>query len=182
MAKAANNLRFSVNGLTLGYYSGSSAVLRSSLDALEFAALFESDPSQLAIWLRNEFSQSRSQGDLNRLRSEQSMAAKSALLRIESHPRAINDGLNEFWKGANRRIHATFQGLADEFGVQLEDLVPDYLEETFVKSNYNVDKALETYVLFSKYGTNLLAQHERAALGPGESIPIAFHNLLDETT
>ena len=75
MAKAAKNVRLAVIDLKLGYYTGTSAILRSAFESLTFAFLFNSEPSQVAIWLRNEFS-SRPQTDLNNLRNQQTKEGK----------------------------------------------------------------------------------------------------------
>ena len=46
LTKAAQNVRFAVRGLTDGYYSGAISVLRSALEALEFASVFSSKPDE----------------------------------------------------------------------------------------------------------------------------------------
>jgi hypothetical protein len=40
LGKSAQNVRFAVHGLTLGYYGGALASVRSGMEALEYASLF----------------------------------------------------------------------------------------------------------------------------------------------
>ncbi len=155
MAKCAKTLRFSLIGLKIGYYSGAATLLRSAFESLAHAFLFDADPKQVAIWLRNEFS-SRPQYDLDVKRSEQTRDAKKALLHMENDPRTIKEATDDFWQGANKYTHATLQGLAKEFGVDISDLVPDELAQT----EEDLDWALERYILLSTYGKDMLKSVE----------------------
>ena len=63
LTKAAQNVRFAVRGLTYGYYSGAIAVLRSALEALEFASLFSSKPDEsIPRWYKVQILRMQSSG------------------------------------------------------------------------------------------------------------------------
>mgnify|MGYP001597260218 CR=1 FL=1 len=160
IAKASRNVRFAVNGLRLGYYTGASAVLKAAYDALLYAVLFHSDPGEVAIWFRNELS-NRPEGELNALRCEQRNKAKKALLDLEKS-RSIKDTMHDFVDKANMRIHSNVLGLSEEFGIDMEYLMPSELGQIISESNEDFDKALERYAFLSSFGKNLLHEQARA--------------------
>ncbi len=164
IAKSARNVRFAVNGLRLGYYTGASAVLKAAYDALLYAVLFHSEPGEVAIWFRNELS-NRPEGELNTLRCEQRNKAKKALLGLEKS-RSIKDTMHDFVDKANLRIHSNVLGLSEEFGINIEYLMPDELGQIISESNEDFDKALDRYAFLSSFGKNLI--HEQARAEDGE--------------
>ncbi len=85
--------------------------------------------------------------ELERSRSELLTDAKNALLDNELHRRVIGEETENFWQTANVHVHATLPGLAQQFGISIEDLVPDDFEEAFLKANEHLEKALDSYVL-----------------------------------
>jgi len=153
MSKTANSIRYAVKGLKLGYYSSASTVLRSALESLSFAYLFDANPNEVASWLRNEFS-NRPQSELSSLRNDQIQKAIHSLLDSENQPRVIAEGLHGFKKGANKSIHATLVGLAKEFNIDIEILLPDEIAE----AEGDLDEALNRYALLSAYGENILTK------------------------
>ena len=160
IAKSSRNVRFAVNGLRLGYYTGASAVLKAAYDAMLYGVLFHSDPGQVAIWFRNELS-NRPEGELNTLRCEQRNKAKEALLNLEK-AHSIKDTMHDFVDKANMRIHSNVLGLSEEFGIDMEYLMPNELGQIISESNEDFDKALDRYVFLSSFGKNLLHEQERA--------------------
>lgn len=176
MAKAAKNVRLAIIGLKLGYYAGASAILRSAFESLTFAYLFNSEPSQVATWLRNEFS-NRPQSDLSYLRNEQTKEAKKALLELGNEPPIIRDVIGGFLKEANKYTHATLIGLAREFNVDIEYFVPDEL----ASAEDDLDSALDRYVLLSSFGKNILEQ-DRTDKSEDELLWIQLAGRYDEDT
>lgn len=151
MAKTANSIRNAVKCLKLGYYSSSATVLRSALESLSFAYLFDSDPSEVASWLRNEFL-NRSQSEISKPRDDQRKKALNSLLDKENQPKVIAEALHGFKLGANKYTHTTLIGLAKEFNIDIEILLPDEIAE----AECDLDEALDRYFLLSKYGENIL--------------------------
>jgi hypothetical protein len=151
MAKTANSIRYAVKGLKLGYYSSTATVLRSALESLSFAYLFNSNPAEVALWLRNEF-YNRPQTELSNLRNDQTQRAFHSMLDLESQPKIIADALHEFKKGANKHTHATLVGLAKEFNVDVGTLLPEEIAE----AEGDLDEALDRYALLSTFGENIL--------------------------
>lgn len=160
IAKSSRNVRFAINGLRLGYYTGASAVLKAAYDALLYAVLFHSDPGEVAIWFRNELS-NRPEGELNTLRCEQRNKAKKALIDLEK-ARLIKDTMHDFVDKANMRIHSSVIGLSEEFGIDMEYLMPSELGQIISESNEDFDKALDRYAFISSFGKNLLHEQARA--------------------
>lgn len=177
MVKTAKNIRLGVIGLKLGYYPGASAVLRSALESLLYASLFHSDPSQIAIWLRNEFS-GRPKSELDEPRSKQMQYAKKDLLGYENEPRVIKDAMMNFWRDANKYSHATLEGLAKEFGVDIEYLVPDELAE----AEGDLDQALDRYALLSSFGKNMLREYTTTGEIDKEKLTLEIVGRYDEDT
>lgn len=125
MAKTANSIRTAVISLKLGYYSTSATILRSALESLSYAYLFDTtNPSEVAFWLRNEFS-NRSQSELSSLRNDQTQRAMNSMLNLEDQPKTIAEALRGFKKGANKLTHATLVGLAKEFNIDIGVMLPD---------------------------------------------------------
>ena len=178
LAKTAQNIRYAVMGLQVGYYSGASAVLRSAFESLAFASLFQTDPSQVSQWLRNEFSH---RPDVDALRANQLKAAKRAVFDQEDDMAAIKEGVSEFWRNANEHIHATIRGIAEEFGVDVLDLVPDDFEEAYPEAGRDFDMALDTYVLL--HGRNIVQKPVAASKAvPDDGIMIYLAVRFDEPT
>lgn len=149
LVKSAQNIRFAWYGLRLGYYSGAAATLRSALESLLYATLFDAAPHEIAEWLRNERS-SMPAWKLNQFRSRQKKRALKALMKLESEPWVINPELDRFAKDANERIHVTLTGLSDEFGVEVGHLVPDTFWEAFEAAGKNLEKALRLHMSMTK--------------------------------
>ncbi|MFZ7134135.1 MAG: hypothetical protein ACOWWR_17460 [Eubacteriales bacterium] len=146
MVKSAKNVRFVVRGLKLGYYSGSSSVLRSAFEDLTFAVLFYSEPKQVSKWFRNEFS-NQNTVDLNNWRSDQKKKAKQVLFSQENNKFIIRDALNEFVNKANWQIHTSIKGLSEEFGVELGNFLDEKLLDELEATKWNLTEALDKYVL-----------------------------------
>ena len=146
LAKAAQNVRFACTGLTLGYYSGSSGALRSAYEALIYAALFSTSPEEIPIWIRIEFSETPEPD-----RADQKRRAKRALLDQEKSRHVIKEALIQFVEDGNRRIHSTVKGLADEFGIDIDYLLPDDLEESFLQLGEDFDMAVSLSAFASKH-------------------------------
>ncbi len=153
MAKTANSIRNAVKGLKLGYYSSTATVLRSALESLSFAYLFDSNSNEVASWLRNEFS-NRPRSELSSLRNDQIQKAIHRMLDSENQPKVIAEGLRGFKKGANKLTHATLVGLAKEFNIDIGMLLPDEIAE----AEGDLDEALNRYALLSAYGENILTK------------------------
>lgn len=151
LAKSAKGVRFAALGIQLGYYSGSSAVLRSALETVELAALFDSDPSEVAVWLRNELSTPPPEG-IEEYRKSQSRAARNVLVDVdkEDNPKALRKGLYQYHTVASKQIHPTLVGIVEEFGVEIKDLIPPALAEIFSTQGEDGNQALELYKLLSK--------------------------------
>ena len=180
LAKVAQNIRFATIGLRLGYYTGACAVLRSAFEALTYVALFESNESEVAKWFRNEFSD-KPQSERDSLHSTQRKAAKEALLNWENSRPVIKDAMYDFLRTANKRIHSSIRGLAEEFGMDIGNLVPDELDEILLKVEGDIGKALDTYALLSSFGKNIINKQDSDT---EEKIAIQIHlfNQYHETT
>jgi hypothetical protein len=173
MAKTANSIRYAIKGLKLGYYSSSATVLRSALESLSFAYLFNSNPAEVALWLRNEFS-NRPQIDLNKSRNDQIRRAFQSMLDLESQPKVISDALFEFKKGANKHTHATLAGLAKEFKLDIGMLLPEEITE----AEGDLDEALDRYALLSTFGENILKKKSESdkSINEDEMVWVQFGN------
>ncbi|MBI4287341.1 MAG: hypothetical protein HY671_02795 [Chloroflexi bacterium] len=179
-ARCANNIRFAVLGLETGYYTGASAVLGSAYEALLHGVLLESDPGEIAAWFRNEFS-SRAENDTYAGRQGQKKRARKALLDFENDHSIGKDAMYEFIEKADKRIHNTVHGLADEFGVDVEQLMPEELAKQ-IEAGGRIDTALFRYALLSSFGKNLLDRQPPASDpgGPTPSVPLYLRH--DEAT
>lgn len=155
LAKAAKNVRFAAVGLKLGYYSGVSAVVRSALESLLYAALFDSEPRQAEEWFINEFS-SKSTTEMNAFRERQMKAARQALLDLETNRLVIKDAMHEFTQKANRSVHASMEGLSDEFGISLDSLLPDDFRKEYEKAGFDFDSAIARYSFLRRYGKDMI--------------------------
>ena len=179
LAKCAHDMRFAVNGLSLGYYSGASAVLRSAFEALANAALLMDEPDQLAAWIRNQLS-NRPPGELERDRQALNHKARAALLRFERDRRVVNDATRDFVEAANRHIHASLRGLAQQFGLEAEWLIPSDFDEALIRASDDFEKALGFYVLMSQQPQPLRRNHKHENGQPAETFAVTLINRYDE--
>ena len=154
LAKAAKNVRLATIGLKLGYYSGASAIIRSALESLLYATLFDSEPKQIEEWFINEFSQ-KSSAEINGFRDAQIKEAKQSLLDLETGRLAIKDAMHEFIESANQKIHTSMQGLSEEFGIDVDSLLPDDFRREFEKAGFDFNLAMTRYAFLRRYGNNL---------------------------
>lgn len=146
LAKSAQNVRFACTGLALGYYSGAYGALRSSYEALIYAALFSTSPEEIPIWVRIEHSQTPEPD-----RTGQKKRAKRALLDQEKARHVIKDGLAHFVEDGNSRIHASLRGLAEEFGIDIDYLMPDDLQKSLLRPGEDFDLAVSLSAFASKH-------------------------------
>ncbi len=144
MAKSAKNIRFAIKGLKLGYYSGASAILRSAYEDLSFAVLFHKEPSQIAKWLRNEFSDNPKK--IQPLRAQQMSDARKAITSEEKESPTIIKAVSMYIKQANKHIHPSVIGLSEEFGIESDYFISDDMDRTLTEFKDNINKALENYV------------------------------------
>lgn len=175
MIKTAKSIRFAVIGLRLGYYTGASSVMRSALEALSFAYLFDSEPQQVAVWLRNELS-GRDHEEIEGLRSKQIRNAKKSLLDQECKRQIVKDAMVTFCQEANKYTHTTILGLAKEFGVDIGYLLPDELAE----AEGDPDMALERFVFTSQFGKNILQKRVDGTSPDDEIVEIEIIGRYDE--
>jgi hypothetical protein len=152
-SKAAKNIRFATVGLRLGYYSGSSAVIRSALESLYYAALFDEDRSQVEDWFINEFS-TKPFSEKAAVQLRQARAAKKAMLSLENDKLTIEDAMNEFLEKANQTLHTSMRGLAEEFGMDVGELLPDDFETEYEKAGGDFEKAIKRFELLRHWGKN----------------------------
>ena len=179
LAKAAKNIRFASIGTKLGYYGGAYAVIRSALEALSYAALFENNAEEINKSFIYEFSE-RLDDELNRARNDQLKRAKKALLDLENDRQAIKDGLSEFLQKANPFIHTNLEGLAEEFGFDVGYLLPDDFQEEFEKAEGDFQRALGRYKLLNKFGTNILKSQSEENPPEDEILPIELAGRYDK--
>lgn len=156
LAKAAKNIRLAAIGLRLGYYSGVSAIIRSALESLSFATLFDSEPNQIDEWFINEFSQ-KSKSEKNTFYDNQTKSAKEALLDFENDRLAIKDAMHEFLEKANQSLHTSMRGLSEEFGVDIESLLPDDFQLEYEKSGFDFNKAISKFACLRRFGKNIIS-------------------------
>lgn len=137
-------------GLWIGYYSGALAALRSAFEALEYAALFHSEPRYAATWLKTEFLviSRKKPGDLRTDLRDLEDRARGSLNGVVTVPRELRAAVKGFWRSANDNIHATVWGLSEEFEAAIEAFIPDSLTD----STDDVEKAFDLWALESMYG------------------------------
>jgi hypothetical protein len=157
LTKAAQNVRFAVRGLTDGYYSGAISVLRSALEALEFASLFSSKPDEwIPRWYKVQILRMQSSGPPNQelVNQEQDLIrqAKRSLLDGEQDHQAVSDFRHEMKDDANQQIHTTLAGLANQFGIDITELVPEELGKLLDSDTWDIEQALDLYTLFRRPG------------------------------
>ena len=140
----------------MGYYGGAYGAIRSSLEALSYAALFESYPEEVNQAFIHDFAQ-QPDDYVIKARNDQLKRAKDALLDLENDRLTIKDGLKEFLQKANPFIHTSLRGLAEEFGIDVSYLLPDDFQQEFEKTGGDFSKALNRYKLLNKFGSNMLA-------------------------
>lgn len=154
LSKAAKNIRLAAVGLRLGYYSGSSAVIRSALESLSYAALFDKYPARVDEWFINEFS-SRTPAQKADVLRKQASDAKKALLELETNRLTIKDAMNEFLEKANQTLHTSMSGLAEEFGMDVGELVPDDFGTEFENAGGNFVQAMSRYAFLRRFGKSI---------------------------
>lgn len=179
-ARCANNIRFAVLGLETGYYTGASAVLGAAYEALLHGVLLESDPGEIAAWFKNEFS-NRPENELYSRRQEQKRKARKALLDFENDHNIGKDAMYDFIEKADKRIHSTIHGLAEEFRVDIEQLMPEELAKQ-IEAGERIDTALFRYALLSSFGKNLLEREPAASEPTGLTPSTPLYLRHDEAT
>jgi len=155
LTKAAQNVRFAVRGLTSGYYSGAISVLRSALEALEFASLFSSKPDEwITRWYKVQILRMQSSGPPNQelvnLEQELIREAKRSLLDGEQDHQAFSDFRHKIKDEANQQIHTTLVGLANQFGIDITELVPEELGKLL--DTWDIEQALGLFTLIRQHG------------------------------
>ena len=178
LAKVAQDLRFASIGITLGHYSGAFPVLRSALESLSYASLFDSDPREVGRWLKSALSSGPRDHEFD---AELLRDARRALIDLEDEPRIIAQGVSDLVAHANKHIHTTAQGLAHQFGIDFEDLLPDELAQLLGTEGIDVEYALSLFLMSKRFETRGLPDGETVRVS-GESIPIWFSIRYDHDT
>lgn len=73
---------------------------------------------------------------------KQKIRAKLALIKMEKSGHIIKQGLMRYVENCNRHIHTTVRGLAEEFGIEVEQLMPENLEESFLRMGEDLEQLL----------------------------------------
>lgn len=178
LVRAAQQVRFACTGIALGYYSGAYSLLRSALETLSYLLLFDSDPHEIRVWFRNEFSTPPSHPDLVEPRSAQSKRARKALFSFEDD-RSAKDAIEKFFRHANKRVHASVAGIAQEFGLDVHDLFPHDFEDLLDQSGQDFEKALDLALLTSHFA------HDNEVIvadGAQDTVKVTCSCSYDETT
>lgn len=176
LAKSAQDLRFASIGMSLGYYSGVYALLRGALESLSYASLFDSDPDQIGRFVKNTLSSGpRDHRADARLRRR----ARRSLIKREKDRAVIDRGMTELWDHANKHIHSTLQGLAHQFDIEVDDLIPNDLFELLGNQGMSVELALSSFMDSTKHDGNLRG-HKNQGSAPMELIPIEFGVRFDD--
>jgi hypothetical protein len=141
--KCANLLRLSTTAILTGYYAGVAVLLRAAYESLVYLHLFAEDPDEIGLWLRPDLHPSLDPMERYRLRREQFNRGRNSFHHHapdEQHEREL---VRLLWDKSSRHLHSSVIGLAQAFGLDYRDLLPDELVAQLDKSGDDWGFALD---------------------------------------
>lgn len=123
--RCANLPRLSSSAILTGHYGGAAVLLRASFESLVYLYLFHDDANEIGLWLRTELHPGLDPMDRDRQRREHLNRAKDSLARRALGERRERELMRLLWHKTSRHIHSSVVVLAQTFGLDFKDLLPD---------------------------------------------------------
>lgn len=123
--KCANLVRLVTTSLFIGYYTGAAILLRAAFESLAYVHLFDDDPDEIKLWLKVELHPSLDPGQREELRRSQRDRAKDSFVRRAPSEKRERDLIKFLWDRCSHDIHSPVVGLAQWFGLDFRDFLPD---------------------------------------------------------
>ena len=150
--RCANLLRLSATSILTGYYTGVAVLLRAAFESLVYLHLFEENADEIGLWLRTELHPDLAPMERDRLRREQLNRAKDSFVRRAPGEKRERELMRLLWDKTSRHIHSTVVGLAQTFGLDFKDLLPDGFWTALEKAGDDWGLALDVISLRSADG------------------------------
>lgn len=123
--KCANLLRLSTTALLIGYYTGAAVLLRAAFESLVYVHLFDDDSDEIALWLKLELHPNLDPRERDESRRRQFHRARSSFIRRAPNEKRERELIHFLWDKTSRDIHSSVVGLAQAFGLDFRDFLPD---------------------------------------------------------
>ena len=125
--KCANLLRLSTTAILTGYYAGVAVLLRAAYESLVYLHLFAEHPDEIGMWLKPDLHPNLDPMERYRLRREQFNRGRDSFHRRAPDERRERELVRLLWDKSSRHLHSSVIGLAQAFGLDYRDLLPDEL-------------------------------------------------------
>lgn len=177
--KCANLLRLSTTAIFTGYYSGAAMLLRGAFESLAYLHLFADNPEEIGLWLKVELHPDYNIKQRDKERQHQFKRAKKSFARHAPHKQRELEVMRFLWDKSSRNIHSSAVELAQTFGLDFTDFLPDEFWAAFQKGGEDWGWALDVMSLKAIDGRAWSSTRYGQAYSKEESI-FAFLGCYDE--
>lgn len=144
-SKCANLLRLSTTSLSMGYYPGSSILLRSAFESLAYSFLFHDDENEIKLWLKLELHPSMDSAERDWERHAQIKRAKDSFIKNAPDMKGEKDIIKYLWDRTSTDIHNSAEGLAQGLGLDGGSFLPDEFWPMLEKASEDWSFALNMF-------------------------------------
>ena len=123
--KCANLLRLSTTAVLTGYYAGVAVLLRAAYESLVYLHLFSQQPDEITLWVRPDLHPNLNSIERYRLRREQFNRGRDSFHRAAADEQHEREMVRLLWDKSSRHLHSSVVGLAQAFGLDFKELLPD---------------------------------------------------------
>lgn len=177
--KCANLLRLSTTAILTGYYAGVAVLLRAAYESLVYLHLFADDPGEIGLWLRPDLHPDLDPMERYKLRRDQFHRARNSFLRHAPDERHERELMRLLWDKSSRHIHISVVGLAQSFGLDFRDLLPDEFWAELEKAGDDWGFALDS-ISFRATDGKTRPPGKRGKTYPKEEVKLLLMGLYDE--
>jgi hypothetical protein len=177
--KCSNLLRLSTTAILTGYYAGVAVLLRAAYESLVYLHLFADNPDEIGAWLRPDLHPNLNPMERYRLRREQFNRGRDSFHRHAPDEQRERELVRLLWDKSSRHLHSSVIGLAQAFGLDYRDLLPDDLWAEFERSGDDWEYALDL-LSFRASDARKSARAKRGPSYPKEEVRLMLTGRYDE--
>jgi len=177
--KCSNLLRLSTTAILTGYYAGVAVLLRAAYESLVYLHLFADDHDEIGPWLRPDLHPNLNPMERYRLRREQFNRGRDSFHRRAPDEQRERELVRHLWDKSSRHLHSSVVGLAQAFGLDYKDLLPDDLWAELERSGDDWEYALDL-LSFRASDAKKSARGKRGASYPKEEVRLVLTGRYDE--
>ena len=177
--KCSNLLRLSTTAVLTGYYAGVAVLLRAAYESLVYLHLFADRPDEIGLWLRPDLHPNLNPMERYRLRREQFNRGRDSFHRDAPDEQRERELVRLLWDKSSRHLHSSVVGLAQAFGLDYRDLLPDDLWAELESSGDDWEYTLDL-LSFRASDARKSAAGKRGLNYPKEEVRLVLTGRYDE--